>query len=128
MVDPSSWPYPRFGSADWLRGDGHDCALTAVREAVLTTVRARGGRVDNSPESLAAGLTTLADLDERIDWGLLALVGEARSRGMSWSEIGAALGVSRQAVHKRFGPYIAQALSQVDAESAPSSDPDRESP
>lgn len=118
VTTPSSWPYPPFGSTDWLRGDGSDPALIAVRDAVMATVLGRGQRIDASPQCLSAGLSALADLAERIDWGLLALTGEARSRGMSWSELGAALGVSRQAVHKRFGPYIAQAVSQGEDEPA----------
>jgi hypothetical protein len=70
-------------------------------------------RLDDSEECLLAGMTALADLAERVDWALLALIGEARGRGMSWSDIGAALGISKQAVNKRFGPYVAQALSQA---------------
>lgn len=31
-------------------------------------------------------------------------VRRARARGMSWAGIAAALGVSRQAVHKKYGP------------------------
>lgn len=116
MSDPSRWPYPPFASRDWLRGDGSDPALHAARDAVKATVRERGQPMDGSTESLAAGLTALADLAERIDWGLLALTGEARSRGMSWSDIGAALGISRQAVHKRFSSYVAQAVAQSDAD------------
>jgi hypothetical protein len=99
-----------------LRGDGRDSALNAVRQAVLATVTARGGHIDDSPECLQRGLNALADLAERVDWALLALIGEARGRGMSWADIGLALGISKQAVHKRFGPYIAQALSQAETE------------
>ncbi len=107
------WPYPAFGSAEWLRGDGLDAALDAIRAAVQATVEARGHDVDDSQDSRIAGLTALADLNERIDWALLALTGECRAWGMSWAEIGAALGISKQAVHKRFGPWIDQALSQA---------------
>lgn len=32
-----------------------------------------------------------------------AAVRHARTHGMSWAEIGAVLGVSKQALHKRFG-------------------------
>jgi AraC-like DNA-binding protein len=32
------------------------------------------------------------------------LVVEAHDRGITWDEIGAAFGVSRQTVHERFGP------------------------
>ena len=36
----------------------------------------------------------------------LDLVALARSQGFSWNEIGAALGVSRQAAHKRFAAAV----------------------
>lgn len=32
------------------------------------------------------------------------LVNEARERGASWSDIGAALGITRQAAHEHYGP------------------------
>lgn len=34
------------------------------------------------------------------------LVGLARAQGFSWTEIGAALGVSRQAAHRRFAAAV----------------------
>ena len=36
----------------------------------------------------------------------LELVALARDQGFSWNEIGAALGVSRQAAHKRFAAAV----------------------
>ncbi|MEU2719325.1 hypothetical protein ACFW4X_07020 [Streptomyces smyrnaeus] len=49
----------------------------------------------------AVGLRAVAAL-RRLTEGLEALqVERARSQGWSWDEIGAALGVSRQAVHKK---------------------------
>lgn len=74
-------------------------------------------RLDESEECLLTAMTAVADLAERVDWALLALIGEARGRGLSWSDIGASLGISKQAVNKRFGPYVAQALSQAQQES-----------
>ncbi len=107
------WPYPSFGSPHWLRGDGRDAALAAIRVAVHDTVSGGGHVVDDSAESRLAALAALADLGERIDWALLALTGECRARGMAWAQIGAALGISKQAVQKRFGPWIEQALAQA---------------
>jgi len=65
------------------------------------------------PEGLAAALGHLASLAERVDWALLSVVGEARSIGMSWQSIGAALGVSKQAAQQRFARYVAEALEQA---------------
>lgn len=107
-----TWPYPGFAEPTWLRGDGADPALTAVRSAVLSTLAARGHDVDASNDALVAGMAALADLGERIDWALLALVGEGRSRGMSWASLGSALGVSKQAVQQRFGRWVEEALAQ----------------
>lgn len=109
MENERPWPYPRFGDDDWLRGDGADPALLAVRDAVTAVLQARGQRPGSDP-SLLAGLAALADLDERIDWALLALVAQARAEGMSWAALGDALGVSKQAVHKRLRPWVEQAL------------------
>ena len=106
------WPYPMFADATWLRGSGDDAALNALRAAVFATLSARGQNVNATDDALFAGMEALADLGERIDWALLALVGEARSRGISWAALGKALGISKQAVHQRFGPWIEQALAQ----------------
>jgi hypothetical protein len=52
-------------------------------------------------------LATARDLDGLVRdlRGLIAqLVVAAHDRGATWDEIGLAFGVSRQAVHERFGP------------------------
>ena len=106
------WPYPGLGEPGWLRGDGRDPALNAVRSAVIFTLSARKQKVDASDEALLAAVGALADLNERIDWAMLALIGEGRSRDMSWAALGSALGVSKQSVHQRFGRWVAEALSR----------------
>ena len=50
-------------------------------------------------ETLTATRATLDRL-ERV------VVGEARRRYASWEEIGRALGISRQAAHRRHGPFV----------------------
>jgi hypothetical protein len=52
------------------------------------------------PEVGLAGVRALRDLVERLED---LHVQAARSQGWSWSEIGGALGVSKQAVHKKHG-------------------------
>lgn len=47
-----------------------------------------------------AGVRALREVLERLED---LHVGAARERGWSWQDIGAALGVSRQAVHKKHG-------------------------
>lgn len=63
-------------------------------------MRAAGRRVAaGDPADLAELLATLHELD-----GILAAAVEAQhAAGFSWAEIAGALGVSRQAVHKRWG-------------------------
>ena len=43
---------------------------------------------------------TARELKRVVSW----LVVEAHDRGVTWDEIGATFGVSRQTVHERFGP------------------------
>lgn len=54
-------------------------------------------------EALAAvvALRRLADQLER------AATAEALKQGWSWSQVAAALGISKQAAHKRLAPYVA---------------------
>ena len=72
-------------------------------------IRAAGRRVaDSDPADLAELLAALDDLDYVIAHAVAA----QRAAGFTWTEIGTALGVSRQSAHKRwaarcatFGPH-----------------------
>lgn len=55
---------------------------------------------DNDP---IEALRALAELRHRSDRLEAVAVRRARVRGLLWSEIAAALGVSKQAVHKKYG-------------------------
>ncbi len=115
---PSRWPYPEFGSPSWLSGGADsDPVLSQVRHAVMDTV-ARAPSSLSHDERLLVALAVLAEMSERIDWALLAVVGEARARGTSWAVIGEAIGVSKQAAHKRFSPYVEEALAQAESVAA----------
>lgn len=107
-----SWPYPAFGTTGWLAGGQDDPALAAVRTALLTTLRSRG-QSPGSAEVLVEGLRALVDLGERLDWAMLALIGEGRSAGLSWGELAEGLGVSRQAAQQRFAAWVEQAHEQA---------------
>lgn len=48
-------------------------------------------------------LRAAAELQEEVSRVTAVLVRRARNLGCSWAEVAAALGVSRQAVHKRYG-------------------------
>lgn len=52
-------------------------------------------------------ITRLTDLRREIDAAILEAVREARRQCRTWAEIGAMLGVSKQAAQHRYGPVIA---------------------
>ena len=104
------WPYPSVTDPRWL-APGDDAYLAAARDAVRGLLPDRAGR----SEQLVAGLAAAQQLRDRLDWVLLSLVGEGRAAGLSWSEVGAALGVRKQAAHQRYGPYVEAALAQARA-------------
>lgn len=62
------------------------------------------GRIEDPPLTLEAGLRASAVVRRALDALQEELVGLARQEGAPWSSIGAALGVTTQAAHQRFGP------------------------
>jgi hypothetical protein len=68
---------------------------------LIATVRA-DATSDDPRDQLAAAARTVAELEAVGDAVLSHFVDQCRRRGRSWSEISAALGVSKQAAHKRF--------------------------
>jgi len=72
---------------------------------MITDVSRRGelveltGGLDAEPVS---ALKVVARLQALVEEELLAQVGRARKAGVAWAEIGEALGVTAQAVHKPF--------------------------
>src|SRR5580693_7350719 len=55
-------------------------------------------------ENLSAAVGVAADLDEQSDALIGHFVDQARRSGASWSQIGASMGVSKQAAQQRFVP------------------------
>lgn len=49
-----------------------------------------------------ATLSAMALQRQIIDQALSALVADARANGATWGDIGAALGITRQAAHQRY--------------------------
>ena len=70
-------------------------------QAMIEAVRADAGG-DDDVEQLATASRTAADLLEMADATLGHFVDQCRRNGRSWSEISKALGVTKQAAHKRF--------------------------
>lgn len=117
MPRAPSWPYPAFGSPTWLRPQDPDPALDAARELALSLVRRTPS--GERGELLLAAAARTREVADRLDWVLLSLVGEARAEGLSWEQIAAALGVSKQAAHKRYAPHLADAYARAYAEQQP---------
>ncbi len=57
----------------------------------------------SDPEAAFASVVALRRLADRLE---LAAVHVAVSRGWSWTDVAAALGVTRQAAHKRFAHRV----------------------
>lgn len=83
-------------------------------QALIDTV-VRDAGTDDPIGQLGVAATTAADLEETTDALLGHFVDRCRRDGRSWSEISAALGVTKQAVHKRFAGPIAERLASATA-------------
>jgi len=68
--------------------------------AYVKTLHPEGGPLENVSDAFAVS----EQLDEQSDAVLGYFVDQARRSGLSWSQIGAAMGVSKQAAQKRFVP------------------------
>lgn len=66
--------------------------------AYVRTLNPEGGPLDH----LTDAVTAAGQIDEQADALIGYFVDQARSSGASWSQIGAAMGVSKQAAQKRF--------------------------
>jgi len=74
-------------------------------QELIETVRQDAGS-DQPLDQLVAAATAAAELEETTDALLGHFVDRCRRDGRSWSEISQALGVTKQAVHKRFAPAL----------------------
>jgi len=64
----------------------------------VKTIRPQGGALENLSDAVNVG----AGLDDMADALIGHFVDQARRSGASWSQIGASMGVTKQAVQKRF--------------------------
>jgi ATP-dependent Clp protease ATP-binding subunit ClpA len=75
-------------------------------QELIETVR-QDSSSDQPLDQLVAAAAAAAELEETTDALLGYFVDRCRRDGRSWTEISAALGVTKQAVHKRFATAIA---------------------
>src|SRR5262245_52255591 len=72
-------------------------------EQLIAIVRTDAGS-DDPLDQLTTAVRTVGELEETADAALAYFVDRCRGNGRSWSEISKALGVTKQAAHKRFSP------------------------
>jgi ATP-dependent Clp protease ATP-binding subunit ClpA len=78
---------------------------------LIQTVR-QDSPSDGSLDLLVTASSTVSQLEELNDALMEHFIDRCRREGKSWSEISAALGVSKQAVHKRFAGPIADRIAE----------------
>jgi ATP-dependent Clp protease ATP-binding subunit ClpA len=81
-------------------------------QELIDTVRRDAGTEDPLGQ-LAVASATASDLEQTTDALLGHFVDRCRRAGRSWSEISGALGVTKQAVHKRFAGPVAERLTSM---------------
>jgi hypothetical protein len=79
-------------------------------QELIDTVR-QDADTDDPIGQLAVAAAAASDLEQTTDALLGHFVDRCRRAGRSWSEISAALGVTKQAVHKRFAGPLAERLT-----------------
>ena len=70
----------------------------------VKSLRPQGGPLDNVSDAFAVS----TQMDEQSDALIGYFVDQARRSGLSWSQIGGAMGVSKQAAQKRFVPPVSR--------------------
>jgi hypothetical protein len=92
-------------------------------QELIATVQADAGSGDDLTQ-LGTAATVAAELEQVADGTLTHFVDQCRRNGRSWAEISRALGVTKQAVHKRFSftptfeRFTLRAKSALDGASA----------
>jgi hypothetical protein len=90
--------YPLSGASTWV---DNSIASTYVDAMAAQQTRDLAGAVDSTDPAVGlAAVASLRNLVERLEE---LHVANARERGWSWQDIGGALGVSKQAVHRKHG-------------------------
>jgi hypothetical protein len=94
-MSPSRKPLPPRQPLD--HKEARSSAILGIERVALTA------RDDANSEDRYTALASLALLAWQVSWCQDGLVGKMRDEGITWREIGEALGVSRSAAQQRFG-------------------------
>jgi DNA-binding NarL/FixJ family response regulator len=77
--------------------------LTRMEPSAEVTMKIAEGAIGTDPDAGLRSVAALRQLTERLE---LLQVQNARSRGWSWQEIAARLGVTKQTVHRKYGRHV----------------------
>jgi hypoxanthine-guanine phosphoribosyltransferase len=77
-------------------------ARRALTIAMKQLAESRGVALGDSPNTIRL----IRDLRDEADEWLVLIVRDTVEQGHSWAEVGALLGVTKQAAHERFAPLI----------------------
>jgi hypothetical protein len=113
------WPRPglkdREAWAEQVNAISAPVSAVGLRKGLLAALDARASDyiVETEQQLLWLAIYFLTDMvkagDEQLSW----LIAEARHKGLSWAEVGAALGISKQAAHKRFASQVVSSLEDA---------------
>lgn len=75
-----------------------------------------------SDDELLAALPRMTTISEQLDGRVRALVDVLRERGVAWTRIGQAMGISRQSAWERFSPSAEAPTTEAPTTEAPSAE------
>ena|SRR6266568_7402384 len=93
--------------------DAHRALTIAMKQLAESRAVALG----DSPNHIRL----IRDLRDEADQWLVLMVRDAVERGHTWAEVGALLGVTKQAAHERFAPLILAMAQRAVGELGPES-------
>lgn len=104
-TQPCPFPLPKYSRSDWMPWDDLHSAA-AVFAYNYGDVDGIGGTrriTADDPETVHTLIADAKRMTELANDALKLAVWTARDHGMTWDQIGAQFGVTRQAAQKRFG-------------------------
>jgi hypothetical protein len=114
--DGSTWPFASFQEGETWAADAAGPPGRGLRYGVLAALRAFDAFGYEWPDETEKGhiLNAIYTLKMMLEEGpeeLSWLMAEAKRKGVSWTDIAASLGITRQAAHKRFASMVEDKLA-----------------